>query len=423
MRKAILISAIIILWIPLPLSVMKFLAKKEIIKPALVLRIDWPLTGAFRVPKDPVLSIKNALDGTFQRGFDAYFNYEMFGRPSMTRIYNQILHSFFKSTNTTQVIVGKGRQLYEYAYPLAYVEEASSEKKAELLDNMKSLALLQKKIGEMGKLFLVLVSTSKASMYPEYLPNDFARYAAMKKAGAYSENMYEYFISAAKEAGLEYFDFHDGFLKLKENGMVLYTKGGTHLTGPAATVYYQEVLKVIRNTGRNIGTLQTVKATPVWGNAFIEDDDLERVSNFLPKYQRLSARAQKILFFYKYLFPKNQFYSYHMETLSVPTDYRPSVFLCGDSSCWYWLYMLFGLREWVTRGEPIFSSVEFSWYNAYITKYPEDIRISDTTDDFRSVLSKDIIIIALNEANIRPGNSMFTFAKNLLNYIKKTEGE
>ena len=425
MRKAILVLVIIILWLPPLFTALKFLSEKEIIKmPDLVLKFDRRLSGVIVIPKDPDLSIKNLLDGTFQKDVDTYFNHGMYGRPTMTRIYNQILYSLFYSPNTTQVVMGKGKQLFELAYPLAYLKEVDDNERTELFDQLSSLALLQKRLEEMGKLLLVLVSPSKVSIYTEGLPNDFARYASMKAAGEYSQNMYECFLSSTEETGLQFFDYHDGFLDLKKNGMHVYPNGGIHWTGPAAATFFQEALKVINNTGRNVGTVQTIKAEPVWGNAFLQDDDLEDILNLLFKYNSLPPMVKKILPFYRYLFPRDQFISYHMESLSIPTDYRPSVFVCGDSSCWYWLYMLFGLKDWVTQGEAsIFDSLEYSWYNTHVTKYPGDIRIAENTDDYHSILSKDIIIVSLNEANVRPNCPQLTFAINLLNFILENEGE
>jgi hypothetical protein len=380
------------------------------------IEIEIPLNGYLEAAPRPILSVKNIFNGTFQNTFEKYFSYNLVGRKSMAIIYNQILYSFFNSTDNWDILIGKKNHLFQFAYVEAYLDEPDDDKKNELFDKLVSLALLQKKIEELGKIMLVIITPSKASLYSEYYPKDLTPYTSMKDRGEYYQNLYEYFVSRAGEIDLKYFDFHDGFLKLKDNGIDIYTKGGVHWTGPATAAYFAELINVLNiNSGKNIGTIQTVSAVPVWGDAFRADDDIERLLNLFPAYKSLPEKIQKIIPFYKYIFPRSDFYSYHMESLSVPTDYRPSVFVCGGSFNWAWLYMVYGLDGWVTQGENyIFSSTEFSYYNSYVTKFPENLRISDATDNFYSILDKEIIIIEFNEQTMHPDVRQFSLVENLL---------
>jgi hypothetical protein len=348
----------------------------------------------------------------------------MVGRQHMTRIYNEFLYSFFYSIDHKNLILGKDKYLYTLVYPDAYLCEPGDEKRDELFDDLSLLALLQQQIAEMGKRLFVIITPSKVSIYPEYLPDAFDRSMSMKNAGKYSQNYYEYFVSRVGETGLKYFDFHDDFIKLRNEGIDIFTKSGIHWSGPAVAAYFSEFINIINsNLEKKIGTIQTVKAEPVWGNAFTTDDDIEEILNLFPLYYDIPSKIRKFLPFYPYIVRRNQFYSCYMEVLSIPTDYRPSVFVCGGSFNWAWLDMVFGRWDWVTHGDDhIFNSVELSFYNRYIryiTKYPEDERIYDTTDDFYSVLDKDIIIIEFNEEAMKPGNNQFTFVKNLLDFIEK----
>jgi hypothetical protein len=320
-------------------------------------------------------------------------------------------------------MLGKNKYLFDLKYDVkAFLDEPDDEKKREFFNKLVQLALLQQKIEELGKLLFVIVTPSKASIYKEYFPKDLTPYKNMKDNGEYAPNYYEYFVSKVAETSLKYFDFHDNFLELKNNGIDLYTKGGAHWTGQAVAAYFCELINVLNiNNEKEIGIIKTVNAVPVWGDAFMTDNDIERILNKAPKYSSLPESIQKLFPFYKYIFPISQFYSFHMESLSIPTDYQPSVFVCGGSFNWNWLYMVYGLEGWVTHGENyIFSSAEFSYYNSFITKFPENIRISDTTDKFYSVMDKDFIIIELNEQVMGPDAHQFTFVKNLLDFIEKT---
>jgi hypothetical protein len=418
MRKVILVLVVLILCVPLPLSILKFILPN--------IKMEITLYGSLQAPAWPVPSVRNIFNGTFQNNFEKSFNFKMIGRSAMTHIYNEVLYRFFNSINNDKLIMGKDKYLYEFTYINAYLIEPDDDKKNELFEKLTMLALLQLKMEEMGKSLIVLITPSKVSVYPEYLPGDLSRYISMKDRGEYAPNFYEYFVSRVSETSLKYFDFHENFLELKENGTDIFTKGGTHWAGPAVTAFFSELLNFInKDTEKKIGTIQTVKEEPIWGNAFTVDDDLELLSNIFPAYNNLPGKIRKLIFFispfYNHIFPRSQFYSYHMESLSYPTDYRPSVFVCGGSFNYNWLFMVYGLINWVTQGDNhIFGTTEVSWYNSYIMKFPEDIRIAETTDDFYSILDKDIIIIEINEAAINPSAPQFTFAKNLLDFI---EGE
>jgi hypothetical protein len=417
LRKIILVLVVIILCTPLPRTIENTFFRVE---------FERPLNGGFVDPDRPIISLKNIFNGTFQSDFGNYFSYNMVGRLTMTRIYNQILYSFFNSLNSNANgsinFIGKDKYLFRFSYVKPYLDEPDDYKKNELFDKLILLAMLQKKVEEMGKLLVVIITPSKVSFYPEYLPNDLPRYASMKNTGEYSQNFYEYFVSQASEIGFRYFDFHDEFMELKNKGVDIFTKGGIHWTGLAVTFYFSELINAINeNTEKKVGTIQTIKAEPVWGDAFTTDDDLEQILNRFPGYKSLQGKINKILPFYKHIFPMSQFYSYHMEVLSVPTDYQPSVFVCGGSFNWSWLHMLYGLDGWVTQGDKhIFSSADFSFYNSFVTKFPENTRISDVTDDFYSVLEKDIIIIEFNEQAMAPDASQFVFIKKLLDFIEKS---
>jgi hypothetical protein len=398
MRKKIFISLVIILMMPLFFSIVKF----DIIK-----KIDSPLVGAYEAPTFPAISLMDIFNGKFQTGFEKYFNYKLRGRSIMSRAYNQILYSMFRSTNNNGILIGKDDYLFEPWYPEAYLSEPPEDQLYAVYDKMLILTSLQETLKEMGKSLFVIITPSKASIYPEYLPDDYHKYVEMKKQGEYSQNFYEYFISQTRSIGLKYFDYHDVFLDIKRKGNDVFSKGGTHWNGPAVIEYFNDFIKTVNLESKNkLGVVKIIKATPVWGNAFMTDNDLEILLNLFPSYKSIS------------IFPKTQFYSYHMETLSIPTAYRPNVFIMGGSFNWTWLSMLYGVNGWVEHGESaVLGETRMRFYNLFEQKYPENIHVSETTDDFHNILNNDILIIEFNEQAITPEAVQFTFAENLLKFI------
>jgi hypothetical protein len=414
MRGKIYILLVIILLMPLFFSIVKI---------DIIMKIDRSLDGAYESPKRPEITLVNILNGNFQNDFEKYFNYKLRGRSIMTRIVNQVTYSLIKSTNNSRILIGKDGYLFEPWYPQAYLDESTESQRHDLYDKMVILASLQETVEEMGKHLFVIITPSKASIYPEYLPDDYHRYAALKSSTEeYSQNFYEYFVSHAGGIKFKYFDYHNKFLDLKKIGGI-FSKGGTHWNGPAVTEYFADFINVINAECKNkIGVIKKIKATPVWGDAFMTDDDLEILLNLFPFYKHIEnvPGLGRISSIYRQLFPRTQYNSYHMETLSIPTAYRPDVFVMGGSFNWTWLSMVYGVNGWVEHGEEaIFGETYISFYTSFIQKYPENV--SEAAIDFKDVINKDILIIEFNEQAISPDAVQFTFAENLLDYIGATQ--
>jgi hypothetical protein len=173
MHKIILISLVFILSLPMFFSIVKI---------DLIMKIDRPLTGIYEEPPRPEISLKNIFNGSFQGDFEKYFNYKLRGRATMSRIYNQIIYSVFKSTDVNRVLIGKDGYLFELGYPETYLLEPTENQKHDLYNKMVMLTSLQKTFEEMGKRLFVIITPSKASIYPEYLPNDYHKYAVLKNS-------------------------------------------------------------------------------------------------------------------------------------------------------------------------------------------------------------------------------------------------
>jgi hypothetical protein len=418
MRGKLFVLLVIILLAPLFFSLVKI---------GIIIKIDRPLDGVYEAPKRPVVSIAGVLNGNFQIDFEKYFNYRLRGRSTMSRIFNQAIYSLFKSTTNNGILIGKEGYLYEPAYLEAYLTEPGEDQKRSLYNKMVVLASLQKTFKEMGKHVFVIITPSKASIYPEYLPDGYHRYGEMKNsAGEYSQNFYEYFISRAGDIELKYFDYHDKFLALKKNGMDIFPKAGIHWNGAAVAEYFIDFINALNAEGENkIGVIKKIKAEPVWGDAFMTDNDLEILLNLFPSYrgiEKVIPGLGIIGSIYNQLFPRTQFYSYHMETLSMPAGYRPDVFVMGGSFNWTWLSMVYGVNGWVEHGEKaIFDETRMRFYNSADIEFNEQTITPEAVqfafDDFQDVINKDILIIEFNEQAITPEAVQFAFVENLLDYI------
>jgi hypothetical protein len=98
MRKILLVLVIFILCAPLPLSIIKYIFPEK--------RMEIPLEGTLEVPDRPTPSIKNIFNGSLQNYYDKYFSYNMAGRATMTRVYNEVLYGFFYSSRNLTIMMG-----------------------------------------------------------------------------------------------------------------------------------------------------------------------------------------------------------------------------------------------------------------------------------------------------------------------------
>lgn len=80
--------------------------------------------------------------------------------------------------------------------------------------------------------------------------------------------------------------------------------------------------------------------------------------------------------------------------------------------------MVYGVYGWDDNSPVrVFDTIDFSYYNSFVTRFPDNARIADTTEDYSSVINKDIIIIEFNEQAFSPDAAGFIFAENVMKYI------
>jgi hypothetical protein len=290
-------------------------------------KIEKPFNGSYIKHEYPKLSFKDILDGSFQNQFEKWFNERLPLRLTMTYIYNQILYTIFDSTDT-YIQIGKENYLIEPTYPQSYLMEYDDNTSDLLKNKINILFSLQKELKTHNKEFLVIITPSKASIYPDKLPLAYMPYVSMKMNGEYLPNGHEIFVNYANELGLNYFDRHDMFEKLRKGNIDVFVKGGAHWTGQAVVPYFNELSSVIsKMLKKHVGIVQIESENKRLGIPFNEDDDLVNLLNL-----------------YK---PDYNFISNHITTSIIDSGgYYPSIFLVGGSFNWKLLYLNYGFDAW-----------------------------------------------------------------------------
>ncbi|MCX6296805.1 MAG: hypothetical protein NTX97_12230, partial [Bacteroidetes bacterium] len=180
-----------------------------------------PLNGSFHLAEVPSFSWSTWFSGDFQTKFEKGLEPTIGFHNSFVRLNNQINYSLFNFASARNVIVGKDHCLYEEYYITStlgndYVNEDSIKAKIE------KIKFVQDELERRGKHLLILLAPSKASYFPEFIPDRY--HPEIKKT-----TNYNILCKLLGNSRLNYIDFNSYFLKLKKTSPYpLFSKQGTH---------------------------------------------------------------------------------------------------------------------------------------------------------------------------------------------------
>ncbi len=359
------------------------------------------LSGVINTPQQTELSLETLQSRQFQSDFEKNFEYNLASRKVCTRVYNQLLYSVFDTTDNSEILVGREDYLFEKAYPRALLTELTPQERTELEENINKLARLTKLLKEHGVTLVVRMSPSKAELYPEYLPHSYSRFIRMQQIGEYDQNWYQVFKNKISKTNIPFYDGHDLMQRLKEEGEIVFTKGGTHWSLSPMEEYinglnaYMEGL-LNKKLSRMVVTNQQV----ITGKMGVPDDD---------DIWQLGWNA--ISDYPNYPSPNITF-------STNPGEAPLHVFTVGQSFTTVLLEAIYSTEH------PVWDETYFSWYNGRVMKYtsetpPWGIQISDATDNYEQYLKMDVIMIEFLENGTV--STQFEFVNNMLQYLEKTE--
>lgn len=192
----------------------------------------------------PRLIVKTTLSGEWQKGFEAWFNTQMIPfRSKLIKLHNQILYTvFFKSyMYSSQIVIGKKRYLYEMGYIDKYHNLRnlyySKETFNHWVDDLQEISDFFKGRGQQ---FIYMVTPSKASYQPEYLP------ICDRCDLSNTRPDYHGFTSTLKKRGFKFVDTSESILNSKkEFKEFMFPKGGIHWTSLGGAFATRELMKEI----------------------------------------------------------------------------------------------------------------------------------------------------------------------------------
>jgi hypothetical protein len=363
------------------------------------------LNGVNEVPAKPDISLTTLVSGQFQTDFENYWKYKLATRKINTSLYNQLLYSLFGSTDSSTILVGQDKYLFEKAYPSAYLTEVASWQVPALTEKIDDLVELNQLLKQRGVVLAVRISPTKAEHYPEYLPTGYNRFVGMKQNGEYGPNWYDVFMDEIKKTDIPVYDRYDLIEEMKRGGDIVFTKGGTHWSLAPMAEYingFNSLLEELLN--KKLGRLIVTSEENIDGQMGIPDDrDLWNIC-------------------WNAMFAEPDYPSPNITLDTIPGDFRPNVLNVGQSFSTILLYAIYFNIE-----NPVWNETLFSWYNGRVLRYPNHglpwgEHIADRTGDFEYYLDMDVIVIEFLENTTYPGAVQFEFVNNILNYLTSREG-
>lgn len=333
------------------------------------------LRGLQVEPPWPVLSFQSWATGEFQEGYEKWLGYNFGFRGYWIRTYNQIAYSLFKEASQgadDKIIVGKKDQLFERAYIDEYFNYIPPAAISDLAAKAQRIKRLQDLLQQRGIASIVLITPSKASIYPEYIPDAF-------NIPVKQERNYPNFVNFLKQYDVQYVDGHEITAEQKRKSEYpLFCRGGTHWNYLGAYYTTREmILKWQEQVNQSMTNLGCTRVD-IDDNPTGSDKDLAYLLNLWRTPDRYPTP--------------------HPAITAAPGVFKPNVLFVGGSFA--------GLIVQTLAQNGVCSNIDYYfYYNKRLVcedggKELKEAGLLDKLDWERDVFGRDIIVLEVNEQNI-----------------------
>ena len=162
------------------------------------------LVGTFPDAPRPDFTIQDWLNHRFQDSASKWFSRYFGARGLFVKLGNQANYSLFGTSymNNQSIIIGKQSQLYEVGYINDYCKHVHPMPLEIAEAHVKEIAEIQDRLGRRGIAFVLLITPSKASIYPEFIPDIFC------SSPKSTSRDYENFVPLLDQYKINYVDGH-----------------------------------------------------------------------------------------------------------------------------------------------------------------------------------------------------------------------
>lgn len=302
-----------------------------------------PLSGAVELPDTVGLRFDTWFSGSYQNKLNKFIEFDIGFRPWFVKMRNQVMYTVFNQS-TSYVELGKNGYLYTWGYFEAYAGlDCLGEQKIE--EVAYEIKALQNALSKKNKHLLVVLAPNKARILPQYLPENYNKYAL-------STSNYDLYLKQFNELEINHIDFNAFFLDGKKYDYPIFPKTGIHWSTYGAELAANEIIKKLSLLGN--------EELPylVWNNVDLIDSvvgsdiDLENDLNLFFELDR-----------YKLAYP-------NLITTELNEDQKIPGLVISDS--FYWNFYVFNFPHDFMRDNSKFLFYNNTSYDQYQNSTPVD---------------------------------------------------
>lgn len=237
-RPAFAAAGLLLLYLPLLIGIGSAYA------PLLRRLCESRLDGMDVTVATPILSAPAWMSGRFQAQTSAYLNQVLPLREAFVRLDNQLDYSLFNTSHMADstIVVGKCGQLFEYYYLAERLGLDPPVPQNRLTQIADEILDLQTGLAKRHVALVVLLTPSKASLYPQYIP---AGFPSAKPGLARS---YDTFLPLLMQRRVNVVDGRGIFSRAKlTQPYPLFAKNGSHWNTFGAALVTQALVDKIAN--------------------------------------------------------------------------------------------------------------------------------------------------------------------------------
>ncbi len=210
--------------------------------------------GGIQAKQAPVdLSRASLFSSHYQQAAARMYDENFFGREPMIRLVNELYLRVFH-TASSGVIVGRNLNLFESVYAEEYcLQRGDSRNLVLFVDNLRRM---QDFCATRGVAFALVITPSKAAVYPEDLP------PAWQARRRPEPRYYDLLLPLLNQSDIRYVDGHRITAALRPTATTpVFPRGGTHWSDPAALATANALLDELARQGLAVRPIQGCIAT------------------------------------------------------------------------------------------------------------------------------------------------------------------
>ena len=255
-----------------------------------------PLEGVVAQEKEVPFTFQTYRDGSFQDYLTEHAKRNTGFREFFIRSYNQVRYSCFGVNTNSNVIESENGELF---YQM-YLDDMTGKRvvdyfgsienaKAEAQENVRVTLQLIDTLKQHGTDFLFIFAPSKASVFPELMPDYYQQNIS-------DFSLTDYYVELFKENGIPHIDFNSYFKQIKDSfPYPLYAKYGTHWAYGTIPMVSDSILRKLEEvTGKPMPSIEVTDIN-ITTDYFGQDRELEGQYNLLFPMQKPAIPNPKFI--------------------------------------------------------------------------------------------------------------------------------